>query len=216
MNHDQSIEPLREQGDEAAELAIVTGTPESFGFPENPTVPESKRWAMQQAFLAKFSKTHLLCASADAAGISPQAVEQWRHEGTYGDKSSGTLNSFNFPKRFNMASLRYQETLDVEIDRRAVDGIDKPVYYKWEKVDTVKEYSDNLLMFRRKKLDPTYRDNYAPTVNPQGVKVTSITFNFHPDVVQPSASQPMTDAEYRELPAGDERSGDGKLNHGTT
>ena len=201
MNHDQSIEPLREQGDEAAELAIVTGTPESFGFPENPTVPESKRWAMQQAFLAKFSKTHLLCASADAAGISPQAVEQWRHEV---DGHSGTLNTFNFPKRFNMASLRYQETLDVEIDRRAVDGIDKPVYYKGEKVDTVKEYSDNLLMFRRKKLDPSYRDNYVVNVGTKDIKVTSITFNLHPSVALPPAPEPVTDAEYRELPEGDE------------
>lgn len=101
-----------------------------------------------------------------------------------------------------MASLRYQETLDVEIDRRAVDGIDKPVYYKGEKVDTVKEYSDNLLMFLRKKLDPSYRDNYAPTVNPQGIKVTSITFNLHPSVASPPASEPVTDAEYRELPEG--------------
>ena len=207
MYHDQSIEPMREQGDEAAELAIVTGSPQSYGFPANPTVPESKRWAMQEAFLAKFSKTHLLCASADAAGISPQAVEQWRHEV---DGHSGTLNTFNFPKRFAMASLRYQETLDAEIDRRAVQGIDKPVFYKGEKVDTVKEYSDNLLMFRRKKLDPTYRDNYIVNVETKDIKVTSITFNLHPSVqfppgFQSPAPEPVPEAEYRELPEGDEK-----------
>ena len=201
VNGDRGIEPMREQGDEAAELAIVTGSPQSYGFPANPTVPESKRWAMQEAFLAKFSKTHLLCASADAAGISPQAVEQWRHEV---DGHSGTLNTFNFPKRFNMASLRYQETLDAEIDRRGVDGIDKPIYYKGEKVDTVREYSDNLLMFRRKKLDPTYRDNYVVNVGTKDIKVTSITFNLHPSVAPPPASEPVTEAEVRELPAGDD------------
>ena len=201
VNGDRGIEPMREQGDEAAELAIVTGSPQSYGFPANPTVPESKRWAMQESFLATFSKTHLLCASADAAGISPQAVEQWRHEV---DGHSGTLNTFNFPKRFNMASLRYQETLDAEIDRRGVDGIDKPIYYKGEKVDTVKEYSDNLLMFRRKKLDPTYRDNYVVNVGTKDIKVTSITFNLHPSVAPPPASEPVTEAEVRELPAGDD------------
>ena len=190
MNEDnRSIEPLREQGDEAAELAIVTGSPQSYGFPANPTVPESKRWAMQEAFLAKFSKTHLRCASADAAGISPQAVEQWRHGATTNGRD---LRSFNFPKRFDMASLRYQETLDAEIDRRAVEGIDKPIYYKREKVDTIKEYSDNLLMFRRKKLDPTYRDNYDPQVVKQDIKVTSIVFNLHPDAVLPPAPEPVT------------------------
>ena len=99
--HQQGIEPLREQGDEAAELAIVTGSPQSYGFPANPTVPESKRWAMQEAFLAKFSKTHLLCASADAAGISPQAVEQWRHGATTNGRDLNAFNSLlpflNFP-----------------------------------------------------------------------------------------------------------------------
>ncbi len=164
--HNNSIEPLREQGDEATEWAITTGTPESYGFPQNPTVPESKRWAMQEAFLAEFSRTHLLCASADAAGISPQAVEQWRHGVTTNGRD---LNSFNFDKRFALASLRYQERLDAEIDRRAVEGIDHPVIYK--------EYSDNLLMFRRKKLDPSYRDNYATEVRTTNtdIKITKIT-----------------------------------------
>ena len=193
MNEDdRSIEPLREQHD-TEEL-----TPQDYGFPDKPTVAESRRWMLQEAFLQQFAKTHRLCDSADSAGISPQAVEQWRHEV---DGHSGTLNTFNFSKRFNMASLRYQETLDAEIDRRGVDGIDKPVYYKGERVDTVKEYSDNLLMFRRKKLDPTYRDNYVVNVGTKDIKVTSITFNLHPSVAPPPAPEPVTDAEYRELSA---------------
>ena len=37
----------------------------------------------------------------------------------------------------------------------------------------------------------------------QGIKVTSITYNLAPGV-EPPAPQPVKDAEYRELPAGDE------------
>ena len=36
--HNQSIEPLREQGDETTELDFHTGGPEDFGFPANPTI----------------------------------------------------------------------------------------------------------------------------------------------------------------------------------
>ena len=195
MNHDHSLEPLREQGDETTEWATAIGTPESYGFPQNPTVPESKRWAKQEAFLAEFSKTHLLCASADAVGISPQAVEQWRHGVTTNGRD---LNSFNFLKRFEAASLRYQETLDAEIDRRGVEGIEKPVFYKGKEVARVKEYSDNLLMFRRKKLDPSYRDNHETQVHVSSteVKITKITVRSVHDL-------PAIDAAARELPEGE-------------
>jgi hypothetical protein len=39
------------------------------------------------------------------------------------------------------------DLLEEEAIRRAKDGIDKPVYYKGELVDTMKEYSDSLLQF---------------------------------------------------------------------
>ena len=136
MNHDQRIEPMREQHDTEEQ------TPQGYGFPDKPTVAESRRWVLQESFLKEFAKTHRLCESADAVGITPQAVEQWRHGATTNGRD---LNAFNFTKRLDLASLRYQEVLDAEIDRRAVEGIDKPIYYKGEKVDTVKEYSDNLL-----------------------------------------------------------------------
>ena len=54
----------------------------------------------------------------------------------------------------------YVEKLEAEADRRGMEGIEKPIYYKGERVDAVREYSDNLLMFRTKKLRPEYRDNH--------------------------------------------------------
>lgn len=39
----------------------------------------------------------------------------------------------------------FNETLEQEAIRRAKDGVDKPIYYKGHKVDTVKEFSDRLM-----------------------------------------------------------------------
>jgi hypothetical protein len=52
--------------------------------------------------------------------------------------------------------------LEDEAIRRAVEGIDKPMYYKGELVATVKEYSDQLLMFLLRARKPlVYREHKA-------------------------------------------------------
>ena len=172
------------------ELVLTTGVREEFGFPADPSLPQLKCWENQERVLAAIRKNGNMHLAAEAAGLTVWALEGWIRTDRYG-----------FKKRRQMAIQVYEDMLDAEIDRRAVEGIDKPIYYKGEKVDTVKEYSDNLLMFRRKKLDPSYRDNYAPAVNPQGIKVTSITYNLAPGV-EPSVAQPVMEAEVRELPEG--------------
>ena len=144
----KNIQPLRDQGDEATEWAILTGASEDFGFPANPTLLQSKCWQNQERVLAAIQRTGTMHSAAIAAGLSPWAPDRWVRTDVYG-----------FKRRWDMALQVYQDTLDAEIDRRAVAGVVKPVFYKGEKVGTVREYSDNLLMFRRKKLDPSYRDN---------------------------------------------------------
>ena len=57
------------------------------------------------------------------------------------------------------AKNTYVEALESEADRRGVEGVDDPVYYDGEVVGHKKKYSDPLLMFRLKKLDPDgYRE----------------------------------------------------------
>lgn len=58
------------------------------------------------------------------------------------------------------AMSAYLDKLEREADRRAVEGIDHPVTYEGRITDHYKEYSDTLLIFRLKKLDPSYRENY--------------------------------------------------------
>lgn len=51
--------------------------------------------------------------------------------------------------------------LEDEAVRRAKDGTLKPVFYRGEKVGTIREYSDTLLIFLLKSRDP---DKYADRV----------------------------------------------------
>jgi hypothetical protein len=57
-----------------------------------------------------------------------------------------------------------QDALDLcelEVHRRAAQGIEKPIYYQGVRIDTLKEYSDNLLMFFLKGYRPErFRDNF--------------------------------------------------------
>jgi hypothetical protein len=58
-----------------------------------------------------------------------------------------------------MALQVYEDMLGEEIDRRAIESVNKPVIPKGESLPPTREYSDNLLMFRSKNLDHSYRDN---------------------------------------------------------
>ena len=200
--HNDSLEPLREQ--EATEMAIVTGTPESFGFPENPTMQQTQCWKNQERVLDAIQRTGTMHSAAIAAGLTVLALERWMGVDLYG-----------FKKRREMALQVYDDMLDAEIDRRAVEGVDKPVIYKGEITGTYKEYSDNLLMFRRKQRDPSYRDNYTTEIlnTRTDVRITKITVRSVHDLPavdegqtlpELPAQEPVTDAEYRELPEGEE------------
>lgn len=58
------------------------------------------------------------------------------------------------------------DALEDEVLRRGKDGVDKGIYYQGARVDTVREYSDNLLMFHLKSRRPEkYRDNVNLTGN---------------------------------------------------
>lgn len=63
--------------------------------------------------------------------------------------------------------------IEAEIDRRAIHGVVDKVMLVGKKRVEIKKYSDSLLMFRAKKLDPSYRDsvNLNHTGEVQGVMV---------------------------------------------
>jgi hypothetical protein len=53
-----------------------------------------------------------------------------------------------------------KEELEAEANRRAYEGVEKPVFYKGKVCGRIREYSDQILMFLLRAYDPNmYRDN---------------------------------------------------------
>jgi hypothetical protein len=53
--------------------------------------------------------------------------------------------------------------IEAEMDRRAIEGALRPVYYKGKPCGAVRDYSDTLLIFRAKALAPErYRERVEP------------------------------------------------------
>ena len=103
--------------------------------------------ATKRRYIRMLAKSTGPRSAAEKVGISYRTTVKWR------------ATDPEFARQEVEARAKYLELLEIEADRRGVDGIDKPVYFQGEKVDTNKVYSDHLLMFRLKKLDPKYRDS---------------------------------------------------------
>ncbi len=101
----------------------------------------------KSAYIRHYSTCGRVGESAHAAGIDPATVTRWRAD----DEAFATAEGH--------AHDSFVEMLEKEAVRRAVTGVEKPVYQQGEMVGTVREYSDTLLIFMMKGERPgKYRD----------------------------------------------------------
>ncbi len=96
----------------------------------------------RKAFLAALEETGSVTSAAKVVGVDRSAAYQHRAS----DKS--------FSEEWDAAVDRGADSLEDEARRRALEGVDEPVFYKGEKVGTVKKYSDLCLIFLLKGLRP--------------------------------------------------------------
>ena len=123
--------------------------------PTNNDLPAKPRrgdvvWTREKRadFLIALESTGNVSRASKAVGMSRQ--------GTYNQKEKDS----KFAALWEEALANYIDGLEAEVDRRAFEGNDKPVWHRGEKVGSIKEYSDLLAMFRLKGLRPgMYRDN---------------------------------------------------------
>ena len=102
----------------------------------------------REAFLAAYAQLGNITAAAKAAGIERKTHYLW-------------LRDRRYKRAAEEAEAQATERMEQEAWRRAVVGADKPVYWRGVKVDTVKEYSDVLLIFLLKARRPErYRERY--------------------------------------------------------
>lgn len=119
----------------------------------------------KEAFIAAYAKYGNVGAACDKACIHRSTVYRWlEHDET-----------FSF--RHEQAKQDYCDRLRQEIDRRAHDGVLKPVFQGGVKVGSIREYSDTLLIFHAKAHMPEYRDKVQVQATMQGSVTHDIASN---------------------------------------
>jgi hypothetical protein len=185
---EKSLAPQQTDGAGQDWAIEPTGAPEEFGFPEKPTVAQLRCWRNQERFLEEFAKCGIISHAAKAAGVTVATVESWDFKDMHG-----------FKRRKAWAAQVALGHAEREVYRRAIEGIDHPVIYKGEITGSYKQYSDNLLMFLVKKLDPSYRDNHQVNVdNSQHIAITQTVYEVRDYRRNQGA---VIEGQSREIPA---------------
>ncbi|MBE0531038.1 MAG: terminase [Rhodospirillales bacterium] len=124
--------------------------------------------ARRAAFLKALAETGSVTAASMAAGIERR------------EALACTDEDETFALRWADALETYVEALEAEADRRGVAGIDKGVYYQGARIDTVRDYSDALLVLRLKALKPDkYRERAAGAPPNPAATGASLTFTLN-------------------------------------
>ena len=105
------------------------------------------RQRKQSAFLAAFAEHATVAAAAKVADVGRRTHYDWLEA----DEA--------YAARFTDVEEGVTEALEAEARRRAQHGVDEPVHYQGKKVDTIRRYSDTLLIFLLKARRPEmYRE----------------------------------------------------------
>lgn len=111
----------------------------------------------RRRFLEAYAETGNVKASCELAKVSRTAHYRWLDDPAYATA-------------FEAAGLEAVDVLEREARRRAVQGVEEPVFYRESVVGTVRKYSDVLLIFLLKGAKPaTYRERFeqvAPAAPP--------------------------------------------------
>ncbi|MHB0939000.1 MAG: terminase [Armatimonadota bacterium] len=107
-----------------------------------------------QLFFDALADGKTVTLAAKLAGYTRCMVYEWKHD------------DLAFSGRWDDALKVALERMEAEADRRALQGVLKPVFQGGKKVGTVRVFSDTLLIFRMKALDPDkYRENSSVNLN---------------------------------------------------
>lgn len=143
-------------------------------------------------FFASVASGDPIGFAAEKVGYGRRTIYEWRDADE------------DFATRLDEANEAAIERMEAEADRRAIQGIDKPVHYQGERVDVIREFSDTLLIFRLKAKRPNvYRDNSK----------VEVEGNFTNKIVQ---AEPLTNEQWEALHGSPPAASNGHLNgHGS-
>ncbi len=125
--------------------------------PTRAELAERETAGNKAAFLAEFAERGIVTHACQAAGVSHSVVYDW-----YGKDDE-------FASAWDEAKEQATDELEAEAWRRAVKGVERPVFQGGEAVGHVTEYSDRLLELMLKANRPTkYRENTS-------LEITAVT-----------------------------------------
>jgi hypothetical protein len=115
--------------------------------------PKRARWSAkrEQAFLQTLAATAKVVAAVRASGLSETTV--YRHR----------ADDEGFRARWAAALAEGVERLETMLLDRALNGVEKPVWYGGKQVGTMTEYSDRTALAVLAHHRGTVRDGAAPT-----------------------------------------------------
>lgn len=117
--------------------------------PVAPDTPEKYDDAWAEYFLLSLSECGNVTQAAKDAGISRMTAYRHRERDA------------EFAEAWDDAVEEGTDALEAEARRRAMQGVEEPVYYKGYVVGHVQKFSDTLLIFLLKAYRPeTFRDNF--------------------------------------------------------
>jgi hypothetical protein len=154
------------------------GTPQSYGFPENPTMSDWQVWNRQELFLKAYARIGKIGKAAAATEIPVATVESWQRRDTHG-----------FKKRMQLAHQAYVESLEQLMDER----LSNP---------TGNRGSDVLLMFKLKAEAP---EKYREEVKVLGVSAPLQMLEKLKELAtkdlreREAVEAPAIEAEYRDI-----------------
>ena len=119
----------------------------------------------KRAFLAAVARTGNVTISAEIANIARSAHYQWLEADPV------------YAAAYEDAMEQAAQRLEAEATRRAVEGVEEPVFYQGKQCGVIRRYSDSLLMFLLKGAMPDkYKERTSTELTGAGGKPLTVTF----------------------------------------
>ena len=130
-------------------------------------VAERTRKKKQSAFLEAFRETGTLGGAAEKTHVGRGSHYRWLQQDP------------EYAAEFKDANEESADELEQEARRRALDGVDEPVFYRGERVGSIRRYSDQMLMLLlmakrpeqfRERVDVTSKVDHGLVIDPEIMK----------------------------------------------
>lgn len=120
------------------------------------TITQARVSARQDMFLEAYARCGNITDACKTAEVGRTTHYLW-------------LEDEDYCKKFADACAEYVDKLQRECDRRAIEGVESFIPGRDGALVRKVEYSDSLLMFRMKKVDPTYRERWSGEIKVKNV-----------------------------------------------